>query len=93
LRAGIEAASGGKLWAHGENVKEILRTNDPVVLSVAEAVLADEDIPFFVADRHMSVLEGSVGFLARRVLVLDEDVADARAALVEAGLGAELADG
>lgn len=69
---------------------ELLRTNDPVLLSFAEAVLSSERIEFFVTDRHMSVLEGSLGFIRRRVLVAERDVARARAALEEAGLGAEL---
>ncbi|HMN70909.1 MAG TPA: DUF2007 domain-containing protein [Rhodoblastus sp.] len=69
---------------------ELLRTNDPVLLSFAEAVLASEKIEFFVADRHMSVLEGSLGFIRRRLLVAEGDSARARAALQEAGLGADL---
>lgn len=73
-------------------MKEILRTNDPVLLTAVEAILKGEGVGFFVADRHMSVLEGSVGFLTRRVLVVDEHTARARAALREAGLGAELVE-
>ncbi len=69
---------------------ELLRTNDPVVLSFAEAVLTSEDVGFLVTDRHMSVLEGSLGFIRRRVLVTEDDAARARSALEEAGLGAEL---
>ncbi|MFT4098732.1 MAG: DUF2007 domain-containing protein [Rhodoblastus sp.] len=69
---------------------ELLRTNDPVLLSFAEAVLSSEKIAFFVTDRHMSVLEGSLGFIRRRVLVAEEDAPQARAALQEAGLGADL---
>lgn len=69
---------------------ELLRTNDPVLLSFAEAVLTAEDVGFLVTDRHMSVLEGSLGFIRRRVLVVDEDGARARIALEEAGLGADL---
>ncbi|HRY05224.1 MAG TPA: DUF2007 domain-containing protein [Beijerinckiaceae bacterium] len=69
---------------------ELLRTNDPVLLSFAEAVLAGENIAFLVTDRHMSVLEGSLGFIRRRLLVADEDGDQARRALQEAGLGADL---
>ena len=69
---------------------ELLRTNDPVLLSFAEAVLAGEKVAFLVTDRHMSVLEGSLGFIRRRVLVADHDGERARSALQEAGLGAEL---
>jgi hypothetical protein len=56
----------------------------------SDLLLAGADIVHFVADRHMSVLEGSIGIFARRVLV-DADEADrARRLLTDAGLGAEL---
>src|SRR6188474_776246 len=54
---------------------ELLRTNDLVLISAVRALLAEDDIHVFVADEHMSSLEGSVGFLPRRVLV--PDTADA----------------
>jgi hypothetical protein len=68
-------------------MREILRTNDVVVLSFAHAVLSDAGIEVVQADTHMSVMEGSIGMFPRRVLVLDEDWSQARAALQEAGLG------
>jgi hypothetical protein len=65
---------------------EILRTNDVVALSLAEALLEGAGIDCFVADRHMSVLEGSIGAFQRRVLV-DRDVeAKARRTLADGGL-------
>ncbi|MDE2363604.1 MAG: DUF2007 domain-containing protein [Hyphomicrobiales bacterium] len=69
---------------------ELLRTNDPVLISFVEAILADENVGFFVADQHMSVLEGSLGFIRRRIMVRSEDLERARRALGEAGLGDEL---
>ncbi|MFO1114848.1 MAG: DUF2007 domain-containing protein [Beijerinckiaceae bacterium] len=69
---------------------ELLRTNDPVLISYVEALLSGEGVGFFVADQHMSVLEGSLGFIRRRIMVLDEDSARARRTLEEAGLGSEL---
>ncbi|MBM3607631.1 MAG: DUF2007 domain-containing protein [Alphaproteobacteria bacterium] len=72
---------------------ELLRTNDPVLITAIEAILKGEDIAFFVADQHMSVLEGSLGFLPRRVMVPREDKERARAALENAGLAAELKHG
>lgn len=69
---------------------EILRTNDPVLISVVEAILAGESVDFFVADQHMSVMEGSLGFIRRRIMVSQADAARARSALDEAGLGSEL---
>jgi hypothetical protein len=71
-------------------VVEILRTNDLVLISLIETILAEEGIGCFIADRHMSVVEGSLGFLPRRILVSDDDVIGARRALIEAGLGREL---
>ena len=70
---------------------ELLRTNDPVLISLVEAILAGENLHYFVADQHMSVLEGSLGFIRRRVMVSADDADSARDALSEAGLGAELA--
>lgn len=73
-------------------MKELLRTNDLVLISAVEAILTEEGIAYMVADQHMSVLEGSAGFLARRVLVVDEDETDARRILTEAGYAGELRD-
>ena len=69
---------------------EIMRTNDIVLISAVQAALDEIEIPFFVADSHMSALEGSLGFLPRRVLVLEEDVAEARRSLILCGLGDHL---
>jgi hypothetical protein len=72
---------------------EILRTNDAVALSLAEALLERAGIDCFVADRYMSALEGSIGAFQRRLLV-DRDIeARARRTLVEGGLGAYLREG
>ena len=73
-------------------VKELLRTNDAVLLSRIEAMFEAEEIGYFIADHHMSVLEGSLGFLPRRVLVHELDVSRARRLLTEADLAHELAD-
>ncbi|MGH6849043.1 MAG: DUF2007 domain-containing protein [Methylocella sp.] len=72
---------------------ELLRTNDLVLISRVEAILAELGIAIFVADRHMSALEGSLSFLPRRVLVAADAAARARSALATAGLGVELNDG
>ena len=71
-------------------MKELLRTNDPVLLSYVSALLEEGDIGFIVADTNMSVLEGSIGILPRRILVNECCIADARQLLEEAGLGHEL---
>lgn len=65
---------------------ELLRTNDAVTVSFAEALLRDAGIPFQVLDRHMSIMEGSLGILPRRIAVAETDAAAARALLVAAGI-------
>ena len=71
---------------------ELLRTNDLVLISLVEAIFHGEGIRYFVADTHMSGLEGSAGFLTRRVLVDEDQLGRARRLLVEAGLDHELRD-
>lgn len=68
-------------------MRELLRTNEPVFLSWAQALLRDEDIEPFVLDGHMSTLEGSAGAILRRVMVADADYDRAKQALEAAGEG------
>lgn len=71
-------------------MREIVRTNDPVLLSAIDALLQGADIPHVVLDQNMSVLEGSLGMLPRRVMVADDHVESARRLLADAGLAHEL---
>jgi len=71
-------------------MREIVRTNDPVLITAIEALLQGAHIQHVVLDQNMSVLEGSIGMLPRRVMVADDQAAAARRLLVEAGLGHEL---
>jgi len=73
-------------------MKELIRTNDAVVISFVESLLKDAGIGCLVADQNMSVLDGSIGVLPRRVMVLDEDVADARRILADAGIANEISE-
>ncbi len=73
-------------------MKELIRTNDAVVLSFAESLMKDAGIGYFIADQGMSILEGSLGLLPRRFLVNEDDEEDARLLLIDAGLEAELRD-
>ena len=68
-------------------MEELLRSNDPVLLSFVSALLAEAGIDFMVADSNMSVMEGSIGILPRRVLVDSERIGEARSLLTEAGIG------
>ena len=54
-------------------MKELLRTNDPTIIAFAKALLQGEDIEVFELDVNMSVLEGSIGILPRRLMVRRED--------------------
>lgn len=67
-------------------MREVLRSNDAVVISFAEAVLKELGIAGFVADTHMSVTEGWIGAFPRRLLVDTDDWLAARRALTQAGL-------
>ena len=69
---------------------ELIRTNDPVLISAVQALLNGAEIPHVLLDGNMSVLEGSIGILPRRILVHESCADDARALLTEAGLGHEL---
>ncbi|TPW32637.1 DUF2007 domain-containing protein [Martelella alba] len=68
----------------------LMRTNDAVLLSLVESLLKEAGIHFFVADQAMSLTEGSLGLLPRRLMVDDGDAEEARALLVDAGLEKEL---
>ena len=72
-------------------MQTIVRTNDLVLISLLEALFADEGIPCFVADTHVSALEGMIGAFPRRVMVPSDWARQARRILREAGLEAELA--
>jgi hypothetical protein len=72
---------------------ELVRTNDVVLISFIESLLDGAGLSYFVADRHMSAVEGSLGFLPRRIMVVEDDAPAARRLLRDAGLEAELRDG
>ena len=47
---------------------ELLRTTNPAELAWIEALMSGAGIAVFVLDTHMSILEGSIGALPRRVI-------------------------
>jgi hypothetical protein len=71
-------------------MRELIRTNDMVLVSAVGALLDGAEIHHMVVDQNMSVLEGSIGILARRILVDESDMAQARRVLTDAGLAHEL---
>jgi hypothetical protein len=74
----------------GAALEELIRTNDIVLISFVEALLRDAGIQHMVVDQNMSVIEGSLGVLPRRVLVDSEASGAARRLLTDAGVGAEI---
>lgn len=73
-----------------DQLVELLRTNNLVTISFVESLLKDQDINVLILDQHMSMLEGSIGILQRRVMVEDEDLTQARRLVVDSGLEQEL---
>jgi hypothetical protein len=71
-------------------MRELVRTNDPVLISALEALLTGAHIEHMVVDQNMSVLEGSIGIFPRRILVGEDQFDAARQLLEDAGLGNEL---
>ena len=71
-------------------MRELVRTNDAVLISAIEALLKSAGIPHLLADQNISVLEGSIGAFQRRILVGEDEIGAARELLTEAGFGHEL---
>jgi hypothetical protein len=77
--------------ATGERIlRELVRTNDMVLVSAIGALLDSANIHHLVLDQNMSIIEGSLGVLPRRILVHEDDNHEARQLLTDAGLGHEL---
>jgi hypothetical protein len=66
---------------------ELLRSNDAVLISYA-AALDGAGIRSTVFDSNMSIAEGSLGILPRRLMVDDADASWAGRILADAGIGA-----
>lgn len=58
-------------------MKELLRTTDPTIIPYATALLQGQGINCFPMDVHMSTLEGSIGILPRRLMVVEDDLMQA----------------
>jgi len=72
-------------------MRELLRSNDVVLVSYIVDLLGQEGLNAEVFDAHMSVLEGSIGAFPRRVMIDDDDELRARRVLNKAGLRKHLA--
>lgn len=71
-------------------MEELLKTNDIVLISFVEAILNEGNIDHMVLDQNMSIIEGSIGVIPRRILVDRDAMPRARRMLAEAGLDHEL---
>ncbi len=71
-------------------MRELVRTNDMVLVSAIGALLDGANIHHLVLDQNMSIIEGSLGVLPRRILVREDDYRGARQLLADAGLAHEL---
>lgn len=73
-------------------MEELLSTNNMVTISVVESLLNEAEIEFIVLDQNMSILEGSIGIIPRRIMVGSDRITAARRLLSDAGLANELKD-
>lgn len=71
-------------------MNELIRTNDPALISFVEALLKEAGLRYLIADTHMSALDGSIGALPRRILVDAARESEARRLLADAALASEL---
>ena len=67
-------------------MKELFSTNDITKFVYAETILNSNDIVSFTLDENISVLEGSIGILPRRLMVLENDYEKALDLLEDFGL-------
>ena len=59
-------------------MEELLRTNDITLIPLVKTLLDGEGIDSFELDVNMSVLEGSLGILPRRLMVRADQIDEAR---------------
>ena len=83
-------SGGGNKFLKGVVLRELIRANDAVLVSAVGALLDGAGIRYLVLDQNMSVIEGSLGILPRRILVDDDDAKQARRVMIDAGLAHEL---
>ena len=65
-------------------MRELLRSNDLVHLSWAQAILAAENIRCVLLDDYVSGVEGSIGAIPRRLMVEEHQLDQARRLLRQA---------
>jgi hypothetical protein len=73
-----KALAASTFMRQWDDMKELIRSNDLVLLSYIEALLKEANIPHEMADEHMSAVVGSIDASQRRIMVSDGDWASAR---------------
>jgi len=68
----------------------VLKSVNPATISFVQAVLKEAQIDCFVMDQHASIIDGSIGAIPRRIMVINEDAPAAIRALELAGLEDEI---
>ena len=63
----------------------LVKSTDPIRLGFLQALLSDAGIESVLLDQHISAVEGGIGAFPRRLAVRDEDAAEAKLILREAG--------
>lgn len=70
-------------------MRELLRTNDLVLISYVSHLLEEAGVDFQVLDAHMSAIEGSIGAIPRRIVVAEDNYALATRILGNASITIE----
>lgn len=70
----------------GPFMREILRTNDAVLINFVVVLLRDAGLSPQLVDEHVSAIEGSISALPRRVLIDADEVVQAKRVMQEAEL-------
>ena len=68
-------------------MRELVLTDDAVLVSFLETLLKDAGIEVHVFDRNLNALNGAVGTAPKRVMVAPGEWERATLVLVDAGLG------
>jgi hypothetical protein len=69
---------------------ELMATNNIVTISYVESLLKDAEIDFLVLDQNMSILEGSLGIIPKRIMVTEASLLSAKQLMQDAGLEKEI---
>jgi hypothetical protein len=65
---------------------ELIRSNDPVLISFATSLLEDAEVTHSVADSHMSVIDGSINAVETRIMVANDEYDTAKEIRDDAGV-------